>query len=432
MKKNLLLLLFAILFFPLAASSQLSVSNGAKSYSSYTSFRDVDYIFFFNGFDANATITYTGTGNSNHVYWYKASDLSTPLSQGQTNFDNFDDAQGYLLKVKKNDGFSDSLNIYFYVFDYSQYLPTFNSLIVEENAENPCKEIKLLLDATVPVLKYPILSGATQHEILREYNLKYNTLEWSDANLAWEVVEKTQPINSDAREIVISEPPLCNTIFTLTADDEFSTDLGITPGTVVSSEYIAVAVDNKTTTRITDIRTEENEDSRPDTEDKLSGSAPLEILFKAHPSDAANINKWDVYKNDILVITRNTDEHRYTFNEFGQYKVVLTSNNSFCSATDSVIIDVSESALWVPNAFSPNNDGANDEFRVAYRSLKNFECRVYNRWGRRVYLSTDPQKGWDGTIGGKPAAAAPYFYVITAEGTDGKKYSLKGDINLLR
>ena len=106
-----------------------------------------------------------------------------------------------------------------------------------------------------------------------------------------------------------------------------------------------------------------------------------------------------------------------------------------------------------PNTFTPNGDGANDEFRVVYRSLKEFHIWVYNRWGHLVYESSDPAKGWDGNINGKPAAVGAYYYVIRALGTDAETgymskpkysqkvkkqelpvgvYQLSGDINLLR
>jgi hypothetical protein len=78
---------------------------------------------------------------------------------------------------------------------------------------------------------------------------------------------------------------------------------------------------------------------------------------------------------------------------------------------------------------------------------------VYNRWGHLVYESSDPAKGWDGNINGKPAAVGAYYYVIRALGTDAETeymskpkysqkvkkqelpkgvYQLSGDINLLR
>jgi len=121
-----------------------------------------------------------------------------------------------------------------------------------------------------------------------------------------------------------------------------------------------------------------------------------------------------------------------------------------------VSVQISESYLAVPNVFTPNGDGKNDEFRVAYRSLKEFHCWVYNRWGKLVYEWTDPAKGWDGTINGRPAAEGAYYYVIRALGTDAAKnaeysskisytkkklkadesvigiYQMSGDINLLR
>jgi len=110
----------------------------------------------------------------------------------------------------------------------------------------------------------------------------------------------------------------------------------------------------------------------------------------------------------------------------------VTVSNATCSYSDSITVTVSTSSIEAPNVFTPNGDGHNDEFRVAYKSIIQFDAWVYNRWGRLVYKWSDPMKGWDGNIGGKKAAAGAYFYVIKAVGADGKKYKLKGDINLLR
>ena len=90
-----------------------------------------------------------------------------------------------------------------------------------------------------------------------------------------------------------------------------------------------------------------------------------------------------------------------------------------------------------------NGDGVNDEWRVAYKSIERYQCIIQNRWGRTVFKSTDPGKGWDGTIGGRLAAEGTYYYVIVAYGTDKfpethrkagqqTKYKLSGDINLFR
>ena len=85
-------------------------------------------------------------------------------------------------------------------------------------------------------------------------------------------------------------------------------------------------------------------------------------------------------------LSRAEAEHRYTFMEPGAYRAVVAISNDDCQL-DSVefTINVSESMLAVPNTFTPNGDGVNDEFRVSYRSLKEFHCWVYNRWGHLVY-----------------------------------------------
>ena len=132
------------------------------------------------------------------------------------------------------------------------------------------------------------------------------------------------------------------------------------------------------------------------------------------------------------MLTRTTQDHQYNFTESGNYKVKLQVSNNFC--TDSAFVDViiSESQIVAPKIFTPNGDGFNDEFRVAYKSIIEFNATIINRWGRVLFKWTDPGKGWDGKINGKPAAEGTYFYIITAKGSDGKIYPLKGHINLLR
>lgn len=197
-----------------------------------------------------------------------------------------------------------------------------------------------------------------------------------------------------------------------------------------------------------------NEEERPRDEATLTGSAPLDILFETHPTPAADYYRWRIYQGSNLIVDRSDENTRYTFETPGSYRVLCSANNAQC-ATDSVefTVHIAESYLRVPNVFTPNGDGLNDEFRVDYRSLREFHCWVYNRWGKLVYEWSDPAKGWDGTIGGRPAAAGAYFYVIRALGTDAvsgytgkisyKKhqqkdntmigvYQLSGDINLLR
>ena len=176
-------------------------------------------------------------------------------------------------------------------------------------------------------------------------------------------------------------------------------------------------------------------------ETSIAGSGPLVVDFESNVNPLSMVyyewTVWDVTAPNSYI--RYTDQNlRYTFNNSGEYYVQLQVNSAACQAVDSIKVNVRESLLEVPNVFTPNGDGINDEFRVAYRSLATFRMIIYNRWGRKIYDSTDPSKGWDGKINGRDAADGTYYYLIEATGADnnskGKpiKYKLAGDINLLR
>jgi gliding motility-associated-like protein len=86
---------------------------------------------------------------------------------------------------------------------------------------------------------------------------------------------------------------------------------------------------------------------------------------------------------------------------------------------------------WVPSAFTPNGDGRNDTFGVIGQSDPDyFQLSILNRWGVVVFRSTDPQKGWDGILGGQPAPAGPYAYHIQ-NGRSGTETSQKSGVVFL-
>jgi gliding motility-associated-like protein len=88
----------------------------------------------------------------------------------------------------------------------------------------------------------------------------------------------------------------------------------------------------------------------------------------------------------------------------------------------------------MPTAFTPNNDGRNDRFRItAQGGMKQVAYfKIFNRWGQEVFSSTDPAAAWDGTFKGKPVEAGAYIWIL--KGTDfvNKTYSVKGTVMLIR
>lgn len=87
---------------------------------------------------------------------------------------------------------------------------------------------------------------------------------------------------------------------------------------------------------------------------------------------------------------------------------------------------------YIPNAFSPNDDGRNDRFQV-YNvcPIEEFKLDIFNRWGGQVYRSRDISQGWDGFFQGEPAPVDVYTYVVRLIENGEEKY-ITGELNLIR
>ena len=91
-----------------------------------------------------------------------------------------------------------------------------------------------------------------------------------------------------------------------------------------------------------------------------------------------------------------------------------------------------ESVLDMANAFTPGVE-TNPEFKVSRRgiaSLKSF--RIYNRWGTKVFETSDINKGWNGQFNGEPQPMDVYIYTVEAVTNKGKSFVKKGNVTLLR
>lgn len=114
----------------------------------------------------------------------------------------------------------------------------------------------------------------------------------------------------------------------------------------------------------------------------------------------------------------------------------LTVNNGTCSAKDSVIVTAECSAIYIPTAFTPNNDGLNDVFKAVGRDVEQFTLWVFNRWGEKIFETTNLNIGWDGYYKGVPAPVGLYIWQAEAFDINGKSlipYELrKGVVSLVR
>ena len=427
--------IIAILYIAYCASSiNLNAQFNINNTQGYIKLTDkkykLDALILLNGIDGTTTINYIGSENIEWRYTIEGSEYSSTQNE-------IIPEHGILYKIHVDN----KPKYYIYTIDYKEYLAQLNSIEVTESEETSCQNITLQINANIPEITY-LDSTETKKILEREFTLSYDNAAWKDSS--WvdvttdTIISQLSILNSQ-----LSVPsPYKSTTFKLYGD-KWAEQLNIISDTIVT-DYTAIAVKCYPKGTIVERKYENEKDRSSDSE--IEGSGPLVVEFEsqANPLDIiyyewfiSNVETPNTYQR------YNDENFRYTFEKTGEYKVKLIASSNTCEYTDSLNIRVIESYIEAPNAFTPNGDGINDEWRVAYKSIERYQCIIQNRWGRTVFKSDDPGKGWDGMIGGRPAAEGTYYYVIVAYGTDKfpathkkagqqTKYKLSGDINLFR
>lgn len=127
------------------------------------------------------------------------------------------------------------------------------------------------------------------------------------------------------------------------------------------------------------------------------------------------------------------DEHCFRIMALSRSEIPDTSySNTVCT--------MGPSKVWVPNAFTPNDDGKNDVFKPVGQFLKDFEdgsyreysMTIYNSWGQKLFETHDIQEAWDGTYLGELMVQDSYFYKIEISGVDEKVFRKNGSVILLK
>ena len=126
------------------------------------------------------------------------------------------------------------------------------------------------------------------------------------------------------------------------------------------------------------------------------------------------------------------------FNTATQVTTTTLIDSVLCSdtITDTVIAD-EPGVIFVPDIFSPNNDGQNDFLFVQGKGIQYLNLVVYNRWGELVFENINfqpniPAQGWDGTYKSKLMNSAVFVFVLTGKYKDGSEIFEKGDFTLIR
>jgi len=113
--------------------------------------------------------------------------------------------------------------------------------------------------------------------------------------------------------------------------------------------------------------------------------------------------------------------------------VVYITDSYGCSNTDTVNIEVDDATdIFIPDVFSPNGDGQNDILYVRGKGIKEIEFIIYDRWGEKVFESSDLNKGWDGSFKSKLLSTAVFVYYIKAISYNDQAYERKGNVTLIK
>jgi gliding motility-associated-like protein len=114
-----------------------------------------------------------------------------------------------------------------------------------------------------------------------------------------------------------------------------------------------------------------------------------------------------------------------------EHSVISQKISSEKGSNDNSILE-SENSFYIPNTFTPNNDGLNDFFLVYSAQVRSFKLEIFNRSGIKLFESVDQQNGWDGFYKGQPCSIATYVYIVELQITDGAVVKKIGHVNLIR
>lgn len=122
------------------------------------------------------------------------------------------------------------------------------------------------------------------------------------------------------------------------------------------------------------------------------------------------------------------------------FRIIAVSYDSSVQSTSNEITLIGSSLVWIPNAFSPNEDDHNPVFRPSAQFIyllndgtyREYEMKIFNRWGEELFVTNDVKEGWDGTYNGKDCEMESYLYHIRISGLDRVIYDKKGLVRLMR
>ncbi len=160
----------------------------------------------------------------------------------------------------------------------------------------------------------------------------------------------------------------------------------------------------------------------------LNKSVGSQLFFQAENAEIISENptfadsvmiKWNSQKGTFNLLVYEITEFECTGETYTAQILVEEPNNN-------------DLEIDIPNVFTPNNDNKNDYFTItAKEQITNYEIKIYNRWGRKVFETNDINYSWDGRTQGIYCSTGVYYYVITYH-NNGRPQTKNGFLHLYR
>ena len=157
-----------------------------------------------------------------------------------------------------------------------------------------------------------------------------------------------------------------------------------------------------------------------------------EFTFSDNSSGGPVLWEWEFGDGS----TSSMQDPVHTYGDAGTYTVMLTVENSM-GCRDSTLREVTVKGnilIWVPNAFTPNNDGSNDTFGPKGTGIDpdRYQLYIFNRWGEELFHSSDINLQWDGRYRGNLVKPDTYVWMIVYKGEKDKMQKLEGHVTVVK
>ena len=153
------------------------------------------------------------------------------------------------------------------------------------------------------------------------------------------------------------------------------------------------------------------------------------ILFTDNSNEDILISEWELGDGTIIY---NEKSFWHTYTDTGTYTIKYYVENIY-GCTDSIannLIINSIYSIFIPDAFSPNNDGENDYFYPSIIGSNDYNMKIYNRWGELIYNEYNGK--WDGTISNDFIQIGSYSYSISVSNLENETIEYTGTCTILR